>query len=54
MVQYYDVTAASGSRAVPSRGQMPETQNLKKNKNKKKQSRKTISTLSPSGRNITF
>jgi hypothetical protein len=26
-----DVTAASGSRAVPSRGQMPETQNLKKN-----------------------
>lgn len=24
-----NVTAASGSRAVPSRGQMPETQNFK-------------------------
>jgi hypothetical protein len=38
MVQYYDVTAASGSRAVPSRGQMPETQNLKKKTKTKKNS----------------
>ena len=36
MVQYYDVTAASGSRAVPSRGQMPETQNLKQKQKQKK------------------